>query len=93
MSIVNLKKQNARGVYPSLLDRQELRQQEYGFIDLALKGTSGILTGVNQGVIAQSWGAPATQIPVFSKNVTAATVGTMTCTFPNKDADAASYWI
>jgi hypothetical protein len=89
MSIVNLKKQNARGVYPSLLDRQELRQQEYGFIDLALKGTSGILTGVNQGVIAQSWGAPATQIPVFSKNVTAATVGTMTCTFPNKDADAA----
>jgi hypothetical protein len=54
MSIVNLKKQNARGVYPSLLDRQELRQQEYGFIDLALKGTSGILTGVNQGVIAQS---------------------------------------
>jgi len=89
MSIVNLKKQNARGVYPSLLDRQELRQQEYGFIDLALRGTSGILTGVNQGVIAQSWGAPATQIPVFSKNITAATVGTMTCTFPDKDADAA----
>tara|TARA_R110001592_G_scaffold16972_2_gene71993 strand:+ start:1652 stop:1924 length:273 start_codon:yes stop_codon:yes gene_type:complete len=81
MSIVNLKKQNARGVYPSLLDRQELRQQEYGFIDLALRGTSGILSGVNQGVISQSWGAPATQIPVFSKNISAATVGTMTCTF------------
>ena len=89
MSIVNLKKQNARGVYPSLLDRQELRQQEYGFIDAALRGTSGILTGVNQGVISQSWGAPATQIPVFSKNVTAATVGTMTCAFPDKDATAA----
>ncbi len=88
MSIVNLKKQNARGVYPSLLDRQALRQQEYGFIDLALRGTPGILTGVNQGVIAQSWGAPATQIPVFSKNVTAATVGTMTCAFPDKDAVA-----
>ena len=89
MSIVNLKKQNARGVYPSLLDRQELRQQEYGFIDLALRGTSGILSGVNQGVISQSWGAPATQIPVFSKNVIGATVGTMTCTFPSKDATAA----
>jgi len=89
MSIVNLKKQNARGTYPSQLDRQELRQQEYGFIDAALRGTSGILTGVNQGVISQSWGAPATQIPVFSKNVTAATVGTMTCTFPDKDATAA----
>jgi hypothetical protein len=89
MSIVNLKKQNARGVYPSLLDRQELRQQEYGFIDMALRGTDGILTGINQGVIAQSWGAPATQIPVFSKNITAATVGTMTCTFPSKDATAA----
>ena len=89
MSIVNLKKQNARGTYPSQLDRQELRQQEYGFIDAALRGTSGILTGVNQGVISQSWGAPATQIPVFSKNVTAATVGTMTCSFPDKDATAA----
>ena len=89
MSIVNLKKQNARGVYPSLLDRQELRQQEYGFIDMALRGTNGILSGVNQGVISQSWGAPATQIPVFSKNITAATVGTMTCTFPTKDATAA----
>jgi len=88
MSIVNLKKQNARGVYPSLLDRQALRQQEYGFIDAALRGTPGILSGVNQGVIAQSWGAPATQIPVFSKNVTAATVGTMTCTFADKDATA-----
>ena len=89
MSIVNLKKQNARGAYPSLLDRQELRQQEYGFIDMALRGTNGILSGVNQGVISQSWGAPATQIPVFSKNITAATVGTMTCTFPSKDATAA----
>ncbi len=89
MSIVNLKKQHARGVYPSLLDRQELRQQEYGFIDMALRGTNGILSGVNQGVISQSWGAPATQIPVFSKNITAATVGTMTCTFPTKDATAA----
>jgi hypothetical protein len=88
MSIVNLKKQNARGVYPSLLDRQELRQQEYGFIDLALRGTPGILSGVNQGVIAQSWGAPAVQIPVFDKSIAAATPGTMTCTFINKDADA-----
>ncbi len=88
MSIVNLKKQNARGVYPSLLDRQELRQQEYGFINLALKGTPGILSGVNQGVIAQSWGAPATQIPVFDKSVAAATPGTMTCSFIDKDADA-----
>jgi hypothetical protein len=89
MSIVDLKRQNARGVYPSLLDRQELRQQEYGFIDLALRSTPGILTGVNQGIIAQSWGAPATQVPVFSKNVTAATVGTMTCTFPSVDANGA----
>ncbi len=88
MSIVDLKRQNARGVYPSDLDRQELRQQEYGFIDIASRGTNGILTGVNQGVIMSSWGAPATQIPVFSKNVTAATVGTMTCAFVDKDADA-----
>ena len=89
MSIVNLKKQNARGVYPSELDRQELRQQEYGFIDLALRSTPLLLNGVNQSVIANSWGAPATQIPVFQKNVVAATSGTMTCSFPTEDANAA----
>ena len=89
MSIVNLKRQNAQGVYPSQLDRQELRQQEYGFINMALNGTGTLLSGTNQSVIANSWGAPATQIPVFSKNVTAASVGTMTCSFPTKDATAA----
>lgn len=89
MSIVNLKKQNARGVYPSELDRQELRQQEYGFIDLALRSTPSLLNSVNQSVIANSWGAPATQVPVFQKNVVAATVGTMTCSFPTNDATAA----
>jgi len=89
MSIVNLKKQNARGVYPSELDRQELRQQEYGFIDLALRSTPSLLNSVNQSVIANSWGAPATQVPVFQKNVAAATTSSMTCTFPTADAVAA----
>jgi len=89
MSIVNLKKQNARGVYPSELDRQELRQQEYGFIDLALRSTPSLLNSVNQSVIANSWGAPATQVPVFQKNVAAATATSMTCTFPTADAVAA----
>jgi hypothetical protein len=89
MSIVDLKKQNARGVYPSQLDRQELRQQEYGFINMANNGTDVLLSGTSQSVIANSWGAPATQIPVFNKNVTAASVGTMTCAFPTKDAEAA----
>lgn len=89
MSIVDLKKQNARGIYPSELDRQELRQQEYGFIDLALKSTPLLLNSVNQSVIANSWGAPATQIPVFQKNVVSATTGTMTCSFIDEDANAA----
>ena len=88
MSIANLKKQNARGVYPSQLDLQELRQQEYGFITLALSQTPALLSQLNQDIIASSWGAPAVQVPVFDKDVVSATVGTMTCTFPTKDADA-----
>ena len=88
MSIANLKRQNARGVYPSLLDRQELRRQQYGFIDVALRNTDGILSSLNQQTIMNSWGAPATEIPVFDKTVSAATVGTMTCSFPTKDSDA-----
>jgi hypothetical protein len=89
MSIVNLRRQNARGSYPSDLDRQQLRQQEYGFLDLAARSTSGLITQANQETIWYSWGAPAVQIPVFSKNVVAATVGSMTCAFPTEDAVAA----
>ncbi len=89
MSIVSLKRQNARGVYPSELDRQELRQQEYGFIDMGMRSTPLLLNTVNQQTIMNSWGAPATQIPVFSKNVGTATASTMTCAFPVADADAA----
>ena len=47
MSIVELKRQNARGVYPSELDRQELRQQEYGFIDMGMRSTPLLLNTVN----------------------------------------------
>jgi len=89
MSIVNLRRQNARGSYPSDLDRQQLRQQEYGFLDLAARSTSGLITQANQETIWYSWGAPAVQIPVFSKNVVGATVGSMTCAFPVEDALAA----
>lgn len=89
MSIVNLRRQNARGSYPSDLDRQQLRQQEYGFIDLAARSTSTLITQANQEMIWYSWGAPVVQIPVFSKNVVAATVGSMTCAIPAEDAVAA----
>jgi len=89
MSIVDLKRQNARGVYPSETDRQQLRQQEYGYINMASASTPLLINSINQGIIQQSWGAPATQIPVFSKNVGTATATTMTCAFPDDDADAA----
>ena len=89
MSIANLKRQNARGTYPSDLDRQELRRQEYGFLDLAARSTPGLITQANQEMIWYSWGAPLVQIPVFQKNVTAATAGSMTCVFPAADAVAA----
>lgn len=89
MSIVNLKRQNARGVYPSELDRQNLRQQQYGFIDAATRSTPILLNQANRSMIQQSWGAPAVQVPVFSKDVGTATVGTLTCAFPTADGVAA----
>jgi hypothetical protein len=91
MSIVNLKKQTARGVYPSELDRQELRRQQYGFIDMAQRSTPILLNAQNRSIIENSWGAELTsgapvQIPVFSKDVGTATPSTMTCTFIDDDA-------
>jgi len=91
MSIANLKRQNARGQYPSDFDRQELRKQSYGFIDLASRSTSSLLTMSNIQTIQNSWGAPATQIPVFQKDVTAAVETTMTCSFISDDSVAALY--
>lgn len=89
MSIVQLKRQNARGVYPSETDRQELRQQEYGYINMAANSTPLLVNSINQDIIKNSWGAPATQIPVFQKDVGTATASTMTCTFIDNDAEAA----
>lgn len=88
MSIVDLKRQNARGVYPSETDRQELRQQEYGYINMSAASTPFLVNQINRGIIENSWGAPATQIPVFSKNVGTATASTLTCTFPDEDGNA-----
>jgi len=88
MSIANLKRQNAQGSYPSQIDLQHLRHQEFGFISLAAKGTPIILSGANVDVLKTSWGAPAVQLPVFQRNTTAATASALTCTFPDADADA-----
>tara|TARA_R100001443_G_scaffold57634_2_gene68329 strand:- start:214 stop:1260 length:1047 start_codon:yes stop_codon:yes gene_type:complete len=89
MSIANLKRQNAQGSYPSQIDLQHLRHQEFGFISLAAQGTPIILSGANVDVLKTSWGAPAVQLPVFSRNTTAATASALTCTFPDADATAA----
>mgnify|MGYP003626328138 CR=1 FL=1 len=89
MSIANLKRQNARGVYPSETDRQELRQQSYGYINMAAASTPLLINAVNQQIIQNSWGAPAVQIPVFKKDVGTATASTLTCTFLSDNAEAA----
>lgn len=86
--LVDLKRQNARGTYPSNLDWQNLRRQNYGFIDTALRNTPVLMTPNNIQVVENSWGAPNVQIPVFSKDVGTATVGTMSCSFIDDDAVA-----
>ena len=86
--IIDLKRQNAQGEYPSLVDLQNLRRQDYGFIDIAVRNTPRLMTPRNVQIVEGSWGAPLVQIPVFSKNVGTATVGTMTCQFLDDDAVA-----
>ena len=81
------RRQNARGVYPSLIDTQNLRREEYGLIDLANRNKNLLLNKVNQDVIKQSWGAAAIEIPVRNSYTAAPTVGTMTCTIPSANSD------
>ncbi len=87
MSILNLRKQNARGAYPSNLDWMNKRRQQYGFIDFANR--SNLITAQIAGMIEGSWGRPGVKIPVMSNTLPTVTSGAMDCTFSDVEATAA----
>jgi len=89
MSIINTRIQNARASYPNGFDRQELRQQNFGWINLAKN--SNLLTPSAMSFVMNHWGAPALQIPVMSKNKPTPTGAFNTCTFGNLEANSDLY--
>lgn len=86
MSIINLLLQESRGEYPSTLDWEVLRQQQYGWLDLAKD--SMLPNMVNKQMVENSWGLPAVKIPVMSKNKPTVQDGAMDCSFGDLEANA-----
>ena len=87
MSIIALRLLEARGEYPSNLDWQELREQKYGYLDVAKR--SNLLNMANMNLIENSWGRSAVKIPVMSQNKPTVTNGSLDCSFSAQDANAA----
>lgn len=86
MAIIDLLLQESRGVYPSTLDWEALRQQQYGWLDIAKE--SMLPNMVNKTLVEQSWGRPAVKIPVMGKNKPTVQDGGMDCNFGDLAANA-----
>ena len=86
MSIIDLRLLEARAQYPTGFDVQHLREQIYGYINLA--NQSELLNMATKGLIENSWGRTAVRIPVMSQNKPTVTNGSMDCTFVDQDAVA-----
>ena len=86
MSIIDLRLLEARAAYPNGLDVQHLREQVYGYINVAKR--SNLLDMVSKTLIEDSWGRTAVRIPVMSQNKPSVTSGSMDCAFSDQDAVA-----
>ena len=86
MSIIDLLLDESKGVYPSTLDWEALRQQQYGWLDIAKE--SMLPNMVNKTMVENSWGRPAVKIPVMSKNKPIVQDGGMGCDFSDLEANA-----
>lgn len=89
MSIIDLRLLEARAQYPNGFDVQHLREQMYGYIDLANR--SNLLDSMATSTIENSWGRTAVRIPVMSQNKPSVTSGSMDCSFVDQDAVATYY--
>lgn len=86
MSLLDLRKLEARAKYPNGLDEQELRESNKGLIMEAK--ASNLLDPSTQRLLESNWGVPSTRIPVMSKNVGTVTDGAMDCDFSTSEANA-----
>jgi hypothetical protein len=89
MSIIDLRLLEARAAYPNGFDAQHLREQQYGYINVAKR--SNLLSMAAMDTINNSWGRTAVRIPVMSQNKPTVTAGSMDCTFVDQDAVATYY--
>ena len=86
MPIIDLLLQESVGAYPSDMDWQALRQQQYAWIDVAKE--SNLPNMVNKDKLKNSWGLPGTKIPVMGKNKPTIQDGGMGCDFGDLEARA-----
>lgn len=70
----------ARVQYPNGLDGQQLRDQNYGFLDYALRNTPLVINEDGRTQLENSWNKPDVEIPVMVHQVSSMTQGAMPCT-------------
>lgn len=87
MTLIVTRQLAARGTYPSNLDWQNLRLQEYGYIAAAER--SKLLNAQTRAFIESSsvWNAPSIQVPVMNKNKPTIVTAPMTCSFTSNEVD------
>ena len=71
--------QEARVQYPNGLDGQQLRDQNYGFLDYALRNTDLVINDDGRTQLENSWNKPDVEIPVMVHQVSTMTQGPMPC--------------
>ena len=84
MSILDLRLLESRIEYPNGLDAQNLREQQYGWINAAKR--SNLLSMAAMSDIKNSWGRSAVRIAVMSHNKPTVTSGSMDCAFGDSTA-------
>jgi len=84
--IIDLLLQESVGEYPSGQDWEVLRRQQYGWLNAAKE--SQLPNRVNEEMLKNSWGKPATKIPVMLKNKPPVQDGGMDCSFGDLEASA-----
>lgn len=87
MSLLALRLQESHGSYPSGLDTQELREQNYGLIMKARE--SNLLNAINVQTIQNGWGVPTLKVPVLGQSTPTYVDGAMDCSFTTADVDGA----
>ncbi len=91
MSLVNTRLLAARAAYPTLLDRDQLRKDQFGLIDVAVRANSNpnsIISAQVRQMLKDNWKSANMQIPVMNRATYTVTDG-RSCNFSDLEANSA----